>query len=292
MSPPRLQAVAVTKSYGATTALENVSLDLAAGEVHAVLGENGAGKSTLVKILSGVIAPNSGQMRLDGAVYAPHSILHARQAGVATAFQELSLAPNLTVAEALLLPAMKRGAFGLVSPYQTARAAAEILHRYRLDDVSPIAGIASLSLAHRQRLEIARAMHYAEKVLILDEPTAALTDVEWLFDLVRSTTAAGTAVLYISHRLAEVRTLCKQATVLRNGRSVASVGLSDASDADIFELMVGRTEMAHGRRTHSFARETRSALELNNVTGAKLKGVTLDVKEGEIVGIAALEGQG
>jgi ribose transport system ATP-binding protein len=292
VSPPRLQAVAVTKSYGATTALENVSLDLAAGEVHAVLGENGAGKSTLVKILSGVIAPNSGQMRLDGAVYAPHSILHARQAGVATAFQELSLAPNLTVAEALLLPAMKRGAFGLVSPYQTARAAAEILHRYRLDDVSPIAGIASLSLAHRQRLEIARAMHYAEKVLILDEPTAALTDVEWLFDLVRSTTAAGTTVLYISHRLAEVRTLCKQATVLRNGRSVASVGLSDASDADIFELMVGRTEMAHGRRTHSFARETRSALELNNVTGAKLKGVTLDVKEGEIVGIAALEGQG
>jgi ribose transport system ATP-binding protein len=291
-SLPRLQAAAVTKSYGATTALEEVSLDLAPGEVHALLGENGAGKSTLVKILSGVVRPNSGQMHLDGVAYSPGSILAARQAGVATAFQELSLAPNLTVAQALLLPAMKRNALGLISPRRTAEAAAQILARYRLTDVSPIADIASLSLAQRQRIEIARAMHHASKLLVLDEPTAALTNVEWLFKLVHEITAAGTAVLYISHRLAEVRSLCRRATVLRNGRSVASVGLSDASDADIFELMVGRTEMAGGRRKNAPGSAARAVLELKEVAGPKLRGVTLELKEGEILGIAALEGQG
>lgn len=290
---PRLQANSVTKSYGATTALENVSLKLAVGEVHALLGENGAGKSTLVKILSGVVQPNSGHIRIDDAPYSPASTLDARRAGVATAFQELSLAPNLTVAEALLLPSMKRNSVGLVSRRRTAQAAAEILDCYHLSDVSPITEIASLSLAQRQRIEIVRAMQHATKVLVLDEPTAALTDVEWLFRLVRrQVTANGTAVLYISHRLAEVRSLCKTATVLRNGRSVASVDLSDASDSDIFELMVGRTKMTGDRPKGAPGYQARKALELQNVAGAKLKGVTLDVKEGEIAGIAALEGQG
>ena len=289
---PRLQAESVTKSYGATTALENVSLELVAGEVHALLGENGAGKSTLVKILGGVVRPNSGHIRIDGAPYAPLSTLDARRSGVATAFQELSLAPNLTVAEALLLPSLKRGALGLVSRRRTAQAAAEILHRYHLGDVSPITEIASLSLAQRQRIEIVRAMQHASKVLVLDEPTAALTDVEWLFRLVRQATATGTAVLYISHRLAEVRSLCGTATVLRNGRSVATVDLSDASDADIFELMVGRTKMAGDRPPGAPGPQARKALELQDIVGAKLRGVTLDVREGEIAGIAALEGQG
>jgi len=287
-----LLASSITKAYGATIALEEVTLALEAGQVHALLGENGAGKSTLVKILSGVLRPNSGSIEIDGKPYAPESILAGRRAGVATAFQELSLPPNLTVAEALLLPAMKKGMLGLVSSRRVVDEAAAILGRYRLTDVSPLQPIAGLSLAQRQRLEIARAMRNAGKVLVLDEPTAALTDVDWLFELVREKTEAGVAVLYISHRLAEVRQLCPRATVLRNGRSVASVDLADATDSDIFRLMVGRSEAASARRTPAAATGAEPALSLRGLNGAKLKGVSLDLRPGEILGIAALEGQG
>ncbi|MDQ0467896.1 sugar ABC transporter ATP-binding protein [Labrys wisconsinensis] len=290
--PLRLLASSVTKAYGATVALAEVTLELEAGKVHALLGENGAGKSTLVKILSGVVQPNSGAMRLDGGAYRPHSILAARRAGVATAFQELSLPPNLSVAEALALPALRKGVLGLVSSRRTAEAAAAILARYRLTDVSPLAPIAGLSLAQRQRIEIARAMHHAGSVLVLDEPTAALTDVDWLFELVREKTAAGTAVLYISHRLAEVRQLCSAATVLRNGRSVARVELSDATDSDIFRLMVGRSELAAARPAAARSGRDVPVLRLRDVSGGKLRGVSLDLHRGEILGVAGLEGQG
>ncbi|MDQ0393278.1 sugar ABC transporter ATP-binding protein [Labrys monachus] len=288
----RLLASSITKSYGATIALEQVTLALEPGQVHALLGENGAGKSTLVKILSGVLRPNSGSIEIDGKPYAPASILAGRRAGVATAFQELSLPPNLSVAEALLLPAMRKGVLGLISGRRTVDEAAAILARYRLTDVSPLQSIAALSLAQRQRLEIARALHNAGKVLVLDEPTAALTDVGWLFDLVREKTDAGVAVLYISHRLAEVRQLCPRATVLRNGRSVASVDLSDATDADIFRLMVGRSEAAASRRSAVRKEPRKPVLQLKDLTGSKLRGVSLDLMQGEILGVAALEGQG
>ncbi|MFC7398515.1 sugar ABC transporter ATP-binding protein [Chelatococcus sp. GCM10030263] len=288
---PQLAVTEVAKSYGATVALERVSLGLRAGEVHALLGENGAGKSTLVKILSGVVRPNTGAMQLEGASYAPGSIRDAWRAGVATAFQELSLAPNLSVAKALMLPTMQRDRLGLVSPRRTAEAAAAILARYRLTEISPIADIASLSLAERQRLEIVRALDRADKVLVLDEPTAALPDVDWLFELIHEATAAGTAVLYISHRLGEVRSLCQRATVLRNGRSVAQVDLADASDSDIFELMVGRSETIAERR-RSGRIEARTALAVRGLSGSKVRDVSFEVKQGEILGIAALDGQG
>ena len=243
---PGLKVTDATKSYGATVALERVSLHLAAGQVHALLGENGAGKSTLVKILSGVLRPDSGAMQLDGRPYIPQSITEARAAGVATAFQELSLPANLTVAESLLMPRLNKGALGLISASRTSREAEAILQRYCLITIDPQAHIADLPLSERQRLEIVRALHHAWKVLVLDEPTAALAEVDWLFDRVHEAMRNGIAILYISHRLAEVRSLCQVATVLRNGQSVATVDLSAASDDQIFEMMVG-----HGKASQT-----------------------------------------
>ena len=242
-----LDVRSVSKSYGATVALQDVSIELQAGEVHALLGENGAGKSTLVKILSGVVKPNVGTMQIGGEPYEPRSIVDARRRGVATAFQELSLVPNLTVAQNLALPRQAKGSFGLVSGAATQKQGAAILNRFGLR-LSPSAVVAGLTLAERQRLEITRAFACNPKVLILDEPTAALAETDWLFGLVRQATAAGAAVLYISHRLAEVRELCQRATVLRNGRSIGTVGLEDATDHNIFEMMVGRSQAEEMQR--------------------------------------------
>ena len=287
-----LDVGSVSKSYGATVALQDMSIELLAGEVHALLGENGAGKSTLVKILSGVVKPNVGTMRMGGQPYEPHSIVEARRRGVATAFQELSLVPNLTVAQNLFLPRQAKGTLGLVSGAATQKQAAAILSRFRLP-LSPSAVVAGLTLAERQRLEITRALACNPRVLILDEPTAALAETEWLFGLVRQATAAGAAVLYISHRLAEVRELCQRATVLRNGRSIATVSLHDATDHNIFEMMVGRSqaEEMQGRARAGGAIRP-AVLEAEGLAGENLKNVCLKLSEGEILGVAGLEGQG
>jgi ribose transport system ATP-binding protein len=287
-----LEVLSVSKSYGATVALQDVSIELRAGEVHALLGENGAGKSTLVKILSGVVQPNVGTMRMGGEPYEPHSIVEARRRSVATAFQELSLVPNLTVAQNLSLPRQAKGSFGLVSGAATQKQGAAILNRFGLS-LSPGAVVAGLTLAERQRLEITRALACNPKVLILDEPTAALAETEWLFGLVRHAIAAGAAVLYISHRLHEVRELCQRATVLRNGRSIGTVGLQEATDHDIFEMMVGRSQAEEMQRRSAAGTSGRPAvLEAEGLAGGSLKSISLKLREGEILGVAGLEGQG
>ncbi len=287
---PGLTVTDATKSYGATVALERVSLHLAAGQVHALLGENGAGKSTLVKILSGVLRPDSGAMQLGGRPYAPQSILEARAAGVATAFQELSLPHNLTVAEGLLMPRLSKSAVGLISATRTLSDADAILRRYNLTTIDPQAQIADLPLAERQRLEIVRALHHAQKVLVLDEPTAALAEVDWLFDRVREATRNDTAILYISHRLIEVRSLCRVATVLRNGQSVATVELGAASDEQIFEMMVGHGK-ASGTTRHAGARSPQAIVEVKDLATSKLRDVSFTIGAGEVLGVAALDGR-
>lgn len=291
-SKPTLLIEKITKAYGATVALESASFDLVPGEVHALLGENGAGKSTLVKILSGVARPDSGMMSLNDRRYAPRSIIDARQQGVATAFQELSLLPNLSVAENLMLPRLPRGIGGLTSDTATRKAAGEILERYALSQIRPEAPLNSLSLADRQRLEIVRAMNNAHALLLLDEPTAALSETEWLFNHVRAATAKGMAVLYISHRLGEVRELSTRATVLRNGRSIGTVSLDQATDGDIFEMMVGRKVQASSRPTFSAPSGTKPAISVRDLAKGNLKSVSFDLHPGEVIGIAALEGQG
>lgn len=287
-----LQTRSLSKRYGATVALDNVTLDVAAGEVHAILGENGAGKSTLVKLLSGVVPSNSGEMDLEGQSYAPASITAARKAGVATAFQELSLIPHMTVGENLLLPRASQRAFWPDSRGTIMRRAAEVLRAWDVTDIAPEVVVEDLSLAERQRIEITRALSHASRLLILDEPTAALPDPEWLFQQIRRVTAQGVAVMYISHRLGEVREICQRATVLRNGATIETVGLAGVSDDEIFAMMVGRSPERAFVHVEDAPGDAPIVLEASGLTAGRVKALDLTLRAGEIVGLAGLDGQG
>ena len=282
----------LTKRYGATVALSSVAMEALPGEVHAILGENGAGKSTLVKILSGAIRRNGGEILLAGKPYQPHSILDARAAGIATAFQELSLLPNLTVAENLLLPKVSGSMFAPAVWRQVLARALSILQRFDATDIDPQCPVDELTLAEKQRVEIVRAFAHSPRVLILDEPTAALPDTEWLFKQIRRVTEAGTAVLYISHRLGEVRELCQRATVLRNGRSIGTVPLVDVNDDEIFRMMVGRSPQSQFPAPRPVAEDSPIVLETRGLSGGRLRGIDFTLRRGEVLGFAGLEGQG
>ena len=283
----------LAKSYGATHALRNVSLAVRPGEVHAVLGENGAGKSTLVKILSGIVRADSGRIEIAGAEFLPGTLMQARAAGVSTAFQELSLLPNLSVADNLMLPRLVKGFAGRAPVMANRRAAAAILQEFGAADIAPDAWVEDLSLAQKQRLEIVRAFSHRPRLLILDEPTAALAEPEWLFGELQRVVAAGTAVLYITHRLPEVRRLCSRATILRNGENISTVDLDQVTDSDIFAAMVGVAPTHHADVDGLIdAAATESALRVRDLSGVGVMPINLDVRKGEIVGVAALEGQG
>ncbi|MBY2973068.1 sugar ABC transporter ATP-binding protein [Rhizobium leguminosarum] len=288
----QLSAANMGKSYGATVALENADITLHAGEVHALLGENGAGKSTLVRILAGAVVPDRGVMSLHGVTYRPASITEARQEQVATAFQELSLVPNLTVAQNLLLPRIPKSAFYLLSASETLRKASSILARYDLERIDPSVEVSTLPLADRQRLEIVRALENAGRVLILDEPTASLAETDWLFGQIRHATQRGVAVLYISHRLAEVREICQRATVLRNGRTIGTVSLSEATNDDIFEMMVGRRVEHTRKHISSAVKDALPRVSVTALNNGSLSDASFDLRPGEILAVAALEGQG
>ena len=287
-----LTVSALTKRYGPTVALSGVSITIGRGEVHAILGENGAGKSTLVKCLSGVVVPNTGKMELDGSLYAPDAIVTARHSGVSTAFQELSLVPNLSVGENLLLPRASQNRFWPETASSIRKRAQNVLDEWNISDISPASRLDELSLAERQRIEIARALRYATKLLILDEPTAALPDPGWLFDQIRLLVERGVSVMYISHRLAEVREICQSATVLRNGTSIDSVDLAGVDDDAIFAMMVGHKPDQQRVSAVSQHNNNSPALETENLFVGKAKAVNFTLARGEIVGLAALEGQG
>ena len=287
-----LSVGSLSKRYGATVALSDVSLSIGTGEVHAILGENGAGKSTLVKILSGVVRPNSGRLHLAGVDYAPNSIVDARRSGVSTAFQELSLISNLTVGENLLLPNASQRRFWPEAKSSILKRAAKMLSKWEVSDIVPDAIVADLSLAERQRIEIARALSHATQLLILDEPTAALPDPAWLFDQIRRLTATGVSVMYISHRLGEVREICQRATVLRNGATIDTVDLKGVSDDAIFAMMVGQKPDRVFGQVRRQPDDAAVVLETKELVAGKAKSVNLLLQTGEIVGLAALEGQG
>ncbi|GLK67617.1 sugar ABC transporter ATP-binding protein [Hansschlegelia plantiphila] len=287
---PMLAISGLSKAYGSTVALEHVSIEIGTGEVHALLGENGAGKSTFVKSLTGVVRPDSGVMTLAGAVYAPRSILEARSRGVVAAFQELSLVPNLSVAQNFFLPRSLKH-WGLNSRLRMEEKAAEILRRWG-GDIPVRQTIERLTLAQRQQIELIRALERRPDLLILDEPTAALTDPGWLFEAIAERASAGGAILYISHRLAEIRQVAQRATVLRNGRSSGALRLAEASDQDIFLAMVGRSSARSGRPTPSARRSDACRLVVNDLRARNVDGVSFELREGEVLGVAALEGQG
>jgi ribose transport system ATP-binding protein len=291
---PRVEIRGVKKRFGATQALGGVDLTVAPGEVHALLGQNGAGKSTLMKVLSGAIRPDAGTMKIDGATYAPAEPLEARRAGVAMIYQELSLAPHLTVAENILLgvePA--RGPLGLVDARALRERAARALAELHHPQLRPDAVAGALPIAAQQIVEIARAVAVGCRVLVLDEPTSSLAqaDAEALFALMSRLRAQGHAIVYITHFIEEAKRVAERFTVLRDGTTVGGGEMADATVPEIVDLMVGR------RVEQLYPRSARTRgevlLEVGNLQGAsKPTGASFTLHRGEVLGIAGLVGAG
>jgi ribose transport system ATP-binding protein len=289
---PRLEMRGVRRSFGATKALRGVELTVAPGEVMALVGENGAGKSTLMKILSGAIPPDEGKMFLDGAEYVPGNPLHARQSGVAMIYQELALAPHLSVMENILLGIEPRRGPLMRWPEMKRRAAAA-LAEVGLASVKPETEVRKLSIAQQQLVEIARAVALDCRVLVLDEPTSSLAarDIEKLFALIRRLKTKNIAIVYISHFLEEVRAVCDRFTVLRDGETVGGGVTVATPDEKIIALMVGRNVEELYPRSQRAPGEV--ILEVKNLSGvAKPKSASLQLRRGEILGISGLVGAG
>jgi ribose transport system ATP-binding protein len=282
----------IRKRFGATQALDGVDLQVARGEVIALVGENGAGKSTLMKVLSGAHAPDAGEMTLDGQPYSPKNPLEARQCGVAMIYQELSLAPHLCVAENILLGVepVRVGVLRRGEMEVTARTA---LEQVGLGHIAPQMPVSRLAVAERQLVEIARAVALGSRVLVFDEPTSSLTqkDITRLFELVKKLRSQGHAIVYISHFLEEVRELSDRFTVLRDGKSVGGATTGEATNEEIIALMVGRDVSDLYPRPLRTAGEV--VLEINDLCGAeKPVQASLQLRRGEIIGIAGLVGAG
>jgi len=289
---PRLRMQGIHKRFGATHALRGVDLTVRPGEVHALVGENGAGKSTLMKVLSGALVPDRGRMWLDGEPYLPAHPLHARRCGVAMIYQELSLAPHLSVMENVLLGVEPtRGP--LVRWGEMRRRAAQALKEIGLENVRPETALRRLSIAQQQMVEVARAVALDCRVLVLDEPTSSLpqTDTEKLFALIGRLKAKGRAIVYISHFLEEVQAISDRFTVLRDGVSVGGGVTAEATAEKIVAMMVGReVDTLYPRSSHA---PGEVLLRLCNLAGAEGPiSASLQLHRGEIVGIAGLLGAG
>jgi ribose transport system ATP-binding protein len=288
----RLRMEGVHKRFGATRALAGVDLHVNAGEVLALVGENGAGKSTLMKVLSGAHQPDQGSMWLDGQPYAPRNPLEARRSGVAMIYQELSLAPHLSVMENILL-GMEPTRGPVLKWDEIRRRAGAALAQLGRSDIPLDLPVSELSIASQQMVEIARAVAIGCRVLVLDEPTSSLTrpDIRHLFDLVRRLRAQGLAIVYISHFLEEVKEISDRFTVLRDGKSVGGGETRAAKSEQIIALMVGRSV------DDLYPRSPRQAgdvvLEVQDLASSgKPRHATLQLRRGEIVGIAGLIGAG
>jgi rhamnose transport system ATP-binding protein len=292
-APPLLVVRDIEKSFPGVRALSGVSFDLRAGEVHALLGENGAGKSTLIKILSGVYQPDGGAILVDGRESRFASPDDARKAGVTTIYQELLLFPELTVAENIFLGHAPRAGAGRID-WRTMRAKAEaLLASLDITDLKADQIVGSLSVGHRQRVEILRALSHEARVLIMDEPTAALTeaDVARLLDIVRRLQSRGVGIIYISHRMDEIFTIADRVTVLRDGAYVGSRNVPETNSAELVQMMVGRRiESLFPKVTAPIGAPVLEARDI--VRRPTTKGVSLTVRAGEIVGLAGLVGSG
>ncbi len=292
MTAPLLHMTGISKRFGATQALSDVTIDVRAGRVTALIGENGAGKSTLMKVLSGAHRTDSGTMTLAGKPYAPQGPHDARLAGVSMIYQELNLAPELSIEDNIML-GQERKRHGLLDRPAQRRMVREALELLGHADLRPDIPVRNLSIAMQQLVEIARALVIDAKVIVFDEPTSSLTrhDVEHLFGVIRKLKASGIGVVYISHFLEEIREVCDDYAVLRDGRSVGQGTLSGTTDDDIVSLMVGRSvEELFPSVPHE---PGEVILSLDNLSGAvSPQAVSLQLRRGEILGIAGLVGAG
>jgi ribose transport system ATP-binding protein len=287
-SGPRFEMRGIRKAFGATVAVDGVDLAVSPGEVCALVGQNGAGKSTLMAILAGVLQPDAGSMSLDGAPYRPANPLDARRAGVTMIYQELSLAPHLSVAENILL-GMEPARFGLLRRDAMSRTAADVLARLGHPEISIDAPAGTLSPAGQQLVEIGRALAVGCRVLVLDEPTSSLSqsDAARLFTLIGELKRTGHAIVYISHFIEEVKEVADRIVVLRDGRSVGGGPAATVAAPEIVQLMVGRAvETLYPRSPRT---RGEPILDLQEFGPPR---ATLTLHRGEVIGIAGLLGAG
>ncbi len=288
--PPIADLRDIAKRFGATQALNGVSLQLVGGEIHALVGENGAGKSTLVKILAGIHQPDEGSIFLDGSQVVLDGPAHARSLGIAVVHQEPQLFPDLSVAENVFIGHAPRGAFGL--DWGAMQRRAKALFEELGVSIDPSAPVRGLSMADQQLIEIARSLSLDSRILILDEPTASLSahEVERLFAIVRQTQHDGVAILFVSHRLEEVFALADRTTVLRDGRHVVTEATASLTPASLIRHMVGREVTLFPRISKPIGEVL---LEVDGLTRSdEFDSISFNVRAGEIVGMAGLVGAG
>ena len=291
-TPPRLELHGISKQYPSVRANDAVDLRVQPGEIHAVLGENGAGKSTLMKVIYGAVQPDAGEIRFNGRTVRIASPAAARALGISMVYQHFSLFDTLSAAENVWL-GLDRG----MSLHEVTRRIGEVAHSYGLD-VDPARPVHTLSVGERQRVEIVRALLTDPQLLILDEPTSVLTPqaVDKLFVTLRQLAAKGTSILYISHKLDEIRALCHHCTVLRGGKVTGEVDPARESNASLSRLMIGAEppELKHqAARAGAVVLCVRGlSLARQDQFGVDLHDIELEVRAGEILGIAGVSGNG
>ncbi|WP_411035928.1 sugar ABC transporter ATP-binding protein [Shinella sp. BYT-45] len=294
MAEPVLTIHGVTKHFGAVKALTDVDFSLERGEVHALCGENGAGKSTLMNIIAGVLQPTEGEIRVDGKPVRIASPAAAQSLGIGLVHQEIALCPDATVAENMFMAATNRRRAPFMNYRALERDAQAVMNRLAAIDVRR--KVADLPISSQQLVEIAKALTLDCRVLILDEPTAALTETEaqQLFSVIRDLKANGISIIYISHRMAEIFSLCDRVTVFRDGRYVCTDRVADVTPDDVVRRMVGReiTQLYPEKlRPDETAGET--VLEVDGIgDGERFRDVRFNVRKGEILGIGGLIGSG
>lgn len=291
-----LKVTHVSKHFGGVKALDNTSLSLEPGEIRALLGSNGSGKSTLVKVLGGMVNPDKGEILLDGKPFIINSPRDSRRNGIAVAYQDLSLVPQLTVADNLMLGLEPRGKFGFTNSVEIRKRTLELLTMLQIE-VDPETLVSELDPSMQSLVEVAKALAWKPRILILDEVTASMhhDQVERLFELLRSMQKEGLAILFVSHRFDEVFSLCRTATVLRGGETITNLDISNVNESDCVYHMTGK--YPEGSQVRNDARKSfenrKVVLSLNKLSiKPKVGNVSMKVHEGEIIGIGGLQGQG
>ena len=291
---PAVEMRGISKHFGGVKALSDVDFTVEAGEIHALLGGNGAGKSTILKVLNGVHVPDAGSIAICGQTILAHSPEASRDVGVAMIFQEMSLIPSLTVAQNVFLTREAKTGFGLIDD-KTAEKKARALFEMLEVDVNPRALVADLGAGQRQLTEIAKAISQDARVLVLDEPSTALSvsDVDRLFTFLRKLKSQGVAIIYVSHRMDEIARIADRATILRDGRHVITAPLDELPIDTMIEHIVGKRSRGLSDVTRDQVEIGEPLLELIGVSGQdKPKDITLTVHRGEVVGLAGLLGSG
>ncbi|MGC3943731.1 MAG: sugar ABC transporter ATP-binding protein [Chryseolinea sp.] len=290
MTASRIDIVKISKSFPGVKALKHVSLSVAAGEVHALCGENGAGKSTLMNVLSGNLLPDEGEILLNGERLICDGPRDALRAGIAVVFQHLSLADEVSVAENIFVNQQPVNRFGLIDYSQLNQRTAALLKELNIR-IDPSSVVASLSPAQRQMIEIAKALAKDPQVLILDEPTASLTDdsIQTLFDIIIRLKKKGTSIIYISHRLAEIFEIADRVSVLKDGEFKGTFERSKLSREELIQRMVGR-EIQQVQRDVRDRGEV--ILEVKDLSSSRFNNVSFSLHKGEVVGMAGLVGAG